>query len=175
MIRRWHRWAAIPAAVFLMIVSLTGVLIHLDLWRTGTTPPTIEIQNYPPLDPLPPTEDLAKIVTQIADIARDEKGVPVRFISIAMIGGEITAVAGPLPYAAGPHIKMNGRTGERIPPPPQQTSFYVKLQDIHAGYMFGLSGRILSVLCGIALLILCVTGLQVWWDLKKRGKKGMYW
>lgn len=57
--RKWHRWAAIPAGLFLFFVSLTGVLLHLDMMRVGASPPGHELPRKIEVQPLP---DNARLV-----------------------------------------------------------------------------------------------------------------
>ena len=46
------------------------------------------------------------------------------------------------------------------------------LQDIHAGYVFGTAGRILSILLACGLLVLSVTGIVMYVRMYKMRKKG---
>lgn len=174
LMRRWHRWAAIPAAVFLLLIAGTGVLLHLDMMRVGL-PPAGSEQEPPPEVQIPSNEELAAMIAQLADAARAQDEVAVTSFQINLSGPRPTLVAG----AGGPpgsaQVKIDAATGERIIDPPPPADYHYILQDLHAGYYFGWTGRILSILCGLALIILCVTGLQVWWYMRTRGRKGLYW
>jgi uncharacterized iron-regulated membrane protein len=125
-LRRWHRWAAIPAGLFLCFIALTGVLLHADMIRLGNAPPGHESRPGGPPD--------------------------------------------------APHVRINAATGAVIAePPPPPADFHYILQDLHAGYFFGWTGRFISILTGLSVLILAVTGLQLWWKMRCAGGKGVYW
>jgi uncharacterized iron-regulated membrane protein len=66
-----------------------------------------------------------------------------------------------------------------IPPLPRPANYHNLLQNLHAGYQFGLAGRLISVALGLSLLVLSVTGFTVYLDMFKRrqkaGKKAVFW
>ena len=80
----------------------------------------------------------------------------------------------------GPQLRFDGRSGQLLPPPPpKQKNFHYALQDLHAGYFLGLPGRIISTLLGLCVLVLSVTGIQVYLDMLHRrraaGRAGWFW
>ncbi|MBB3925657.1 putative iron-regulated membrane protein [Sphingobium jiangsuense] len=175
-LRRWHRWAAIPAGLLLFFVALTGVLLHLDMIRLGQQPPGHGTPVRQAAQPLPSNAELAAMVARVADAARADPALEVRTIQIDLTGPRITVGAGAGGAPGGARLLLDARTGERITPPAPPADYHYVLQDLHAGYFLGWTGRILSILCGIALAILSVTGVQLWWDMRRRGrKKGLYW
>jgi uncharacterized iron-regulated membrane protein len=109
MLRRWHRWAAIPAGLFLFFIALTGVALHVDMILSGHAPP----------------------------------------------GSAAPSTA--------------------VPATAQKADYHFILQDLHAGYYFGWTGRITSILAGLSLLVLAVTGLQIWWRMRRTGQRNLYW
>ena len=173
-LRRWHRWAAIPAAVFLLLIAGTGILLHLDMMRVGL-PPAGPGEAQPPAVEIPSNEELASMITQLADAARAQDEVAVTSLQINLAGQRPTLVAGAGGPPGGGQVKLDADTGDRIIDPPTPADYHYILQDLHAGYYFGWTGRILSILCGLSLVVLCFTGLQIWWDMRRRGRKGLYW
>lgn len=173
--RHWHRWAAIPAGAFLFLVALSGVLLHLDMIRLGQHPPGHDAPRAETVHPLPSDPELAAMVGRIAAAARQQSGVKVKVIQITLAGPRITLSAGSGGPPGSPQIKLDGVSGAPIIDPPQPADFHYILQDLHAGYFFGWTGRVISILTGLALIILSVTGLKLWWDMRRRGKKGLYW
>lgn len=168
--RRWHQRLAIAAGVFLFLISLTGVLLHLDMIRVGQHPPGHGGEGGGPPPPAPNIPDdaaLAVMVQKLAAAARAEPGIPVKSLAIELAGPRVVLVAGAGGPPGSPQIKLDAATGERIVEPPPPMDFHYILQDLHAGYYFGWTGRILSMLCGLAMLVLSVTGLQMWWKLRR--------
>lgn len=172
--RKWHRWAAIPAGLILLFVSITGVLLHLDMIIAGQSPPGHEPPMRIAPRALPSNAKLAEMIGKIADVARRHPDQQVVMLTINLSGPRVTLSAGTGGPPGSPEITVDADTGQRIVVPPQPGYHYV-LQDLHAGYVFGWTGRIISVLCGLALAVLAITGLQMWWDMRRRGKKGLYW
>ena len=105
MMRRYHRWLATIAGIFLLWISVTGVLTQAGRIYAGTQPKP--------------------------------------------------AAAAP---AAGP---------EHAPPPPSPTRKFVKfVTDLHSGESFGLTGQLVSLAAGLAMVFLAISGLtmyiQIW-------------
>jgi hypothetical protein len=40
--RKWHRWIAAVAGLFIAFVSITGALMHIDMFISGVPPPGSE-------------------------------------------------------------------------------------------------------------------------------------
>lgn len=175
-VRRWHRWLALPAALFLLFVAFTGVLLHLDMMRLGQDPPGHEPRSSAPSRPIPSDAELAAMIARLADAARKDTTLKVKSLQVDLSGPRVTLVAGAGGPPGSPQIKMDARTGRRIVDPPPPADFHFILQDLHAGYIFGWPGRIVSVLCGLSLLLLAGTGVQMWWDMRRRRRKtALFW
>lgn len=182
--RKWHRWISTVAALFLLFVASTGVLLHLDMMVRGSTPPGGE-------PPLPPGATvtaldgnaLGQIVTRaVATAAATRPDLEVHRIEVSLLKGKPVVTIGRMSAdgSAAAGIKVDGTTGQIIPPPPPKAkSYHYVLQDLHAGYFLGWTGRIISVLLGLSLITLAVTGLKLWLDMYSRrrqaGRKGLFW
>jgi len=173
--RRWHRWAATPAGLFLFFIALTGVLLHLDMIRLGESPPGSGPQEAPQIQAVPSDEELAAMIARIAGAARSQNAIQVSTLQISLSGPRITLTAGAGGPPGSPQIRLDAASGRPIVGPPPPVNFHYFLQDIHAGYSFGWTGRIVSILAGLALMVLSATGLHMWWTMRRRGKKGFYW
>lgn len=173
--RKWHRWAAIPAAVFIFVIALTGVLLHLDMIRVGQHPPGHEDGAPPPVQPLPSSAELSRIMARARAAIATRPDVPVKQITVDFVGPAVSVHAGAGGPPGSPSLLIDAATGRIVPQPAPQRDFHYILQDIHAGYVAGWTGRILSILCGLSLVLLSITGLEMWWTMRKRGKKGLWW
>ncbi len=174
LLRRWHRWIALPAGLFLMFIAATGVLLHLDMMRLGQTPPGHGAPPLPQVQPLPSNAELSAMIGRLADEARRDPELAPQSLQIVLAGPRITLVAGSGGPPGSPQTKFDAVTGERIIDPPPPADFHYVLQDLHAGYFAGWVGRIISILCGLSLFALALTGLQVWWEMARR-KKRPFW
>lgn len=175
-VRRWHRWIALPAGLFMLFIAATGVLLHLDMMRLGQKPAGSEPAELMPASPLPADTELAAMIVRLAEAARRDPSLKVQSLQINLAGGRPILVAG----AGGPpgsrQLKLDAATGHRMIEPAPPTDFHFVLQDLHAGYFLGWPGRILSVLSGLSLIVLAATGLQMWWDMRRRRKKSaVFW
>lgn len=175
LLRRWHRWAAIPAGLFLLFISVTGVLLHADMLRVGYKPPPSEPPGGRVVQPIPANDELASMISRLADEARAQDELQISQLQINLEGESIQLVAGSPGPPGSSQLKFDAASGEQIVVPRPPEDYHWLLQDLHAGYTFGWTGRIISMLSGIALIILCLSGLQVWWDMRRRGRKGIYW
>jgi hypothetical protein len=174
--RRWHRWFGLPSAILLGFVALTGTLLHVDMIRLGQKPPGSDHGIQAPPRNLPSDAELEAMVGTLAATARSETDFPVRSLQINLDATHVTLVAADGLAPGSKQIKIDATTGKRIIEPPRPADFHIVLQDLHAGYTFSWGGRIVSLLCGIALLVLSVTGFQIWWDLRKRRKnREFFW
>lgn len=174
--RRWHRWVALPAALFLMFVSTTGLLLHLEVSRTaamgaaGAPPPGLPATN------LPNGHAVAAMMERVIDEAKQEPDFTVVSVSLSLTPGLVVATAADGIGPEARRIEIDASTGERIVARPDPMERHFFLQDIHAGYRFGWIGRLVSILCGISLLVLAVTGLQIWYDVfRRRKKRNLFW
>ncbi|MDK2770011.1 MAG: PepSY domain-containing protein [Sphingomonas sp.] len=179
MLRTYHRWLAIISGIFMIFIALTGIALQLDLWITGTPPPGAERNDAPPPHrAMPDRAAVARMTDTVFAAMATRTDVSVERIEFNF--------AAPAPFATvgsanpfGPAIRIDARTGAELPVEKMDTGLHGILQDIHAGYFFGLPGRILSVLLGVGLLVLSFTGLKVYFDLylrrRKIGKKNPFW
>lgn len=175
-LRRWHRWIAFPSAIFLWFIAGTGTLLHLDMMRLGQYPPGSGLDKSMPVRPIPSDAELAAMISRLADAARKDSQLKTQSLQINLTGPRVTLVAGAGGPPGSPQIKLDALTGQRIVDPPPPADFHYILQDLHAGYFLGWVGRILSVLCGLSLFVLSATGLQLWWDMRRRRRRGdLFW
>jgi hypothetical protein len=181
--RNFHRWVALPAAIFLFFIAATGVLLHIDMIRLGHAPPGHEPKPAGPAAreaPMPTDAELSEMVARVVGAARNANpALSIKNIQLDLSGPEVTAILGAGGAPGSPQIKINAITGAVIIEPPPPADFHYTLQDLHAGYFFGWAGRIISLVSGLSILVITFTGFQLWWAMYKRrraaGKKGFFW
>jgi uncharacterized iron-regulated membrane protein len=180
--RKWHRWIATVAALFVAFVTITGALMHVDMFISGVPPPGSE-PKVPFSGKLAKTldgQDLAAMTARaVATASTQRPDLKVSRIEIALKDGKAVVTLGGV-AADEPSLKLDGQTGNPLPPPPpKKKNYHYVLQDLHAGYFLGMPGRILSTLLGLSLLVLSVTGIKLYIDLLRRrrqsGRKGLFW
>lgn len=180
---RWfrilHRWFGLVSAILLMGIAITAIGLQVDLWITNTPPPGQAVQNERAMKAVPTGAELSAIVEKTAATYRAENpDTKISTITINFGGPNPNVVFGNTRNKEVP-VRINGATGAVIPPPPAKFDWHYFLQDVHAGYIAGLPGRIVSVLLALSLLLLSVTGLQVYLDMffrrRKLGRKGLFW
>lgn len=174
--RRWHRWIALPAAMFLLFVSTTGLLLHLEVARTASLAATGNQPPGLPVADLPDGPTVEAMMVRVFNEARREPNFTVASVSLTFTPG---VVIGSAADGIGPdarRIEIDASTGERIAERADPMELHFFLQDIHAGYRFGWWGRMVSILCGLSLLVLAISGLQIWYDSYRRRKnRALFW
>lgn len=185
--RALHRWFGLVAAVFMLFLAVTGFVLQVELWIAGKAPPGRTIGPPPTYDALAAdnTEALSLMSTGMDGLREAFPNAEVGTISVNLKNGQVSFTGNNL--AGGRSTPINGKTGEYKAPPPTPTGleyiwtrdWHYIMQDLHAGYYFGLPGRIMSLFLALALGMLSITGLQVYLDLFKRrkkiGRKGLFW
>jgi uncharacterized iron-regulated membrane protein len=168
MLRRYHRWIGFAAAIFIIGVTLTGVILEIQKlsgreedentsssYKLGTS-----LGRFGPL--LQKAEENAKVKVGSAGIDSVElrlNDTPPRFI-FHTTGNEKQK------------LTINSETGNIEKLEDDEESFILRL---HSGEIFGEPGVGIAIVGGIALLFLTVTGLIIYWQMRKsaKGKKGL--
>jgi len=194
--RRLHRWIALGAATFLLNLSITGAVLaagEIQLWAFLTlhvVPPP-----YPRPSPLPPVSEAA-LTTGIpamldgaykAALAA-EPSSPVTSIQLVHRGGMPKALvtlggANPrtLVFRAGTDTRVEDWATRGV----QKGQGYFAdwhqvFKRLHRGDIVGhFTGRYLALAVGLALGYLLVSGLVMYFDLRRRrhdaGRSGWFW
>lgn len=178
--RNWHRWFGAPAALFFFWLAVTGIALQFDLWIRGQPAPGAEARANLPAPPLPDDAAIAALATTAAKGYREVRpGSGAQSLTITF-GEKPRAVFATKDGPEAPRVQIDPLSGAKVTPPkPRFTNYHNFLQDLHAGYAFGTVGRVISVLLGLSLLVLSVTGFKVYLDLylrrRKLGKPGPFW
>lgn len=177
LLRRWHRWVALPAALFLMFIASTGLILHVESVWTANVMAQRAAAVRGSTTPLPDDRAIAEMVRRVLDEAKREPGLTTTSISLSFINGRVVGAASDGIGPTSKRIEIDALTGERIVNDGVDPNVvHLFIQDIHAGYKFGWLGRMISILSGLSLLTLAITGLQVWYDAYRRRKtRTLFW
>lgn len=176
-IRKWHRWLGWAAMIFLLSVSVTGIILqgqHLfgeeeaekERLRDTTSAYTVGVA----LADLPTTLGAAQAA--VRDVAGNAPLDRVLF----NLKGDHPTIELTTGGATPTRFFINAMTGviERQAPA-QDESFLLRL---HTGEVLGDGGVVLGLLWGIAMLLMTLTGLYIYLKMHRpngQGIKRIFW
>ena len=166
--RQWHRRLGIFAAVFMFFIALTGALLQAESMLGGD-----EGKGGPPPSAAGVSDEQARalLASALAGVHRQSAGailgIELRF------GGAPTAEA----VVAEPQmrrIRLDARTGRPLDDASKRggRDLHGILLDLHRGAFAGSAGLWISLLCGVVLVLLSVTGLTIYLQAWRRRRAG---
>lgn len=173
--RKWHRWVGFAAAPFLLFAALTGIVAGIsemtsedEAAREAARERVSEVKL-----PAPPTavgDPLAKALTAAASRAA---GAPVDKVLIDFKADPPTVTIYLGKPGGGEDRKLvhNARTGEFL----REERYVDKpfLTRVHSGEAFGDWGLVFGTAWGLSLVVLLVTGLVIYFAMRKPDQKGL--
>jgi hypothetical protein len=200
--RRIHRWVSIVAALFVLYVAATGLMMAFDsVWTTaymashglmlpsgGGGPPPALIKMFAN-DGTVADADLAPMLS--TTLAAASKGVTdpssPRVIRLRTYGGMPQGVVVTGDEEAEQQV-FNAKTGQPVglyeagyprTPMPLQWGVHETWKRLHRGDFFGLTGRWMDLLTGLTMLFLTVSGIVMYLQLyrarRRVGRRGPFW
>ena len=178
--RQYHRWVSLMAAVFLLIVATTGVILQVQK-LTGAdadAPKHSDKDRAEALTTAMPSATYAALIVRTLDAARPRApNVPVTSVSLKGEGDEVQGVV-MLPGDPPRQLTIDARSGRILKDERREADSLILR--IHNGAILGQPGVVLRVLWGSALVILSVTGAWVYLVMYRRrrkasGKGGLLW
>ena len=172
--RQIHRWISLVAALFLLVVATTGVILQVqrltgedeDHDRDAPKALAISAEAYAPM--------FAKTI----EVARGrEPKRPIASIELQLAGDEPKGVV-TFPGDPGRQITVDPRDGKVLKDEAHEAESLILR--IHSGEILGEPGVVLGVFWGSALVVLSITGFIVYLELYRRrrkasGKSGLFW
>ena len=171
--RQLHRWVGAGVAIFLILVSATGVILE---WQQFFGEEEAE------------RERIATMTSEATLDAQLEK-ISAQF---AAARAAVRVVAGPAPLdrvvwqLKGDKPAFEFFTGGAQPRRylvDARTAAIVRRESaeaeslllrLHTGEVFGDGGRVLGMLWGLATLVITVTGLVIYWRMRRPGASGSW-
>jgi len=162
-----HLWSGIAAGLYILIISVTGsVLVYWnELYRAATPAPIISKGSGPRL-----TDD------QLAAAARHSYP-GYRVVKISRSRN--------LDQAADVSLRRGDKTRRRLFDPrsgsdlgdPVPIGFWLvgRVLDLHDNLLAGPTGRKVNGVGAVALLVLAVSGLAIWWPGIKTWRRSLTW
>jgi len=173
--RKWHRWIAFPATIFLLFASCTGAILAFteffgadealrEATRDLVSPVTVTSPASVWSDPL------ARAMTTVAPAAG---GAPIDKITLQFKGNQptVTIFTGKPTGGENRQFVVDARTGALL-----RTEAYVDkpfLNRLHSGKAFGDGGLVFAMLWAVALCVLTITGLIIYLRIRRPGATGI--
>ena len=167
--RQWHRRISLFVGVFMLFIALTGALLQgQTMLGGGDGPPGPGTADGPAAPPAVGDDEVKALLASSLAGARRQSPGTVMGIELRF-GGRPTAdvvVAEPTMRK----LRLDARTGEPLDTAstPGHRDLHGILLDLHQGAFAGAAGRIISLVCGVALAVLSFTGLWVYVQMFRR-------
>jgi len=178
LMRKYHRWVSAVAAIFLLFVSVTGVILQVQR-LTGEDSEADSGERTPSaLTTAMPTPTYAALVSRTIDAARER--APNAAITSVVLRGEGSAIQGVVQLPGDPlrEIVVDARSGRVVSDERHEAESIIRR--IHSGEILGEPGVVLGILWGLALVVLLISGGWVYLDMYRRrtkgsGRRGLFW
>ncbi len=178
LMRKYHRWVSAVAAIFLLFVSVTGVVLQVQRLTGADADANAGKRTPSALTTAMPTPAYAALVSRTLDAARQR--APDAAITSVVLRGEGNAIQGVVQLPGDPlrEIVVDARSGRVLNDERREAESLILR--IHSGEILGEPGVVLGVLWGLALVVLLVSGGWVYLDMYRRrlkgsGKRGLFW
>lgn len=178
--RQYHRWVSLVAAVFLLVVSATGVILQVQK-LTGSDADAAEHgdkDRAAALTTAMPSPAYAALIVRTLDAARARApSSPVASVSLKGEGDDVQGVV-TLPGDPPRQLTIDARSGRVLTDERRDPDSLILR--IHSGAILGEPGVVMGILWGLALVILSITGGWVYLVMYRRrrkasGKGGLFW
>ncbi len=173
--RRWHRWIGFPAALFLLFAAVTGFIVATteffgeeEALREANRNVTSAVTTG--ADPLAWSMPISRA---LASASKRAPGAPVDRISV-QFKGEVPTVTIYIGKPGGGEDKLfvyNAVSGALI----KEDVYADKplFNRIHSGEWFGDGGLVFAMFWAIALAVLTISGLIIYWTMRRRNAVGL--
>jgi uncharacterized iron-regulated membrane protein len=187
-LRRWHRWVSTVIGVFLLVMAATGALLQSQFLVHGFPPAGAspggeavpESAAGPPLDHIS-----AKVGMALAIAARRYPRAGIDALTLTRRGTaaiaelRINGLAAPAAFDLATGRELPASAPAPPPAGPLDQRIHQLAFDIHTGQLFHLPGEVMTLLCGLSLLFLAVSGLwllaRMYLQRSRSGRKGLFW
>ena len=173
--RKWHRWIAFPASIFLLWAGSTGVIVAFteffgeeealrEATRDQVSPVTVNSPQAMWADP---------VARAIATTAARSAGAPIDKIEIQFKGPRptVTLFTGKPTGGEDRKLVVDATTGLLVADETYADKPF--LYRLHSGEAFGDGGLVVAMFWGLTLVILTLTGLIIYLKMRRPGLVGI--
>lgn len=185
-LRRLHRWVGSLLGLFFLVIALSGLALQAEIMADDGSAPALGVAPKFARDaegqvrhmPLSNEEIQALMAKILATAHAQAPGLPVIGVQLRLVGDEpigevVVATPGPK------QLFINARTGATAAKPTFIRRIHFFLLRLHRGEIIGPLGTAISIVCGVGLTVLAVSGFWVYLDLfRKRvraGQSALFW
>ena len=180
-LRKWHRWISVPAALFLLWASCTGVwLAGVEFFGADEALREKLREQVSPVNTQTPDADFAAALAKARAAVAEKVGVaPLDKVLWQMKGDEptITFFLGKPGGGEDRQVVVNANTGAVL----RIESYTDKpfLLRLHSGEAFGDGGLVGAMLWGFSLVVLTLSGIWIYMKMKptqpRTGLRKIFW
>lgn len=171
-LRKWHRWLGWGAAVFFLLVSVTGVLLqaeHIFGEEEAHKEAVRELTSSYPLDTVG-LRVLPGIAAASEAVRRSTGDVPLDRVVVDLKDPHPTVTLDVGGAAPQRYTVSLGSSAILRREPAEDESWLVQL---HTGEIVGDAGVVLGLLWGTALVVMTVTGVWIYVRMRRQGGVGI--
>jgi uncharacterized iron-regulated membrane protein len=173
--RKWHRWIGFPAALFLLFASLTGLLVAFTEFfgeEEALREATRDLVS--PVSTASPQSAWADPIAKAIATSQSRAAVaPIDKITVQFKGDQptVTVFLGKPTGGEDKLFVIDATSGTLI----REDTYADKpiLHRIHSGEFFGDGGLVFAMFWAMALSVLTVTGLIIYWTMRRRNATGL--
>lgn len=181
--RGLHRAISVVAAVFIIAVAISGTLLGFESsWHTFVNRSQPEVPAT-----LSDAEVMSMAQASAAALHATAPDVPIRVLRVRKYHGMKQGVAITQEDVTRQLVfdtdtgKQVSLTEDHYPPSgfPFGLQMHENIKHFHSGFLFGLPARMISLLAGLALIYLSISGIvmyfEMWAKRRKAGRLAFFW
>jgi uncharacterized iron-regulated membrane protein len=172
--RRWHRWIGFPAALFLVWAGATGTLVAFTEFfgEDEALREQLRTMESPVHAGAADSAWTAPLTRAMAAVAQQAPGAPIDKIVLQLKGPAptVSLFTGRRGGGEDRQFVVDARTGAVL-----RVEAYADkpfLYRLHSGEAFGDGGLVFAMGWGLTLVTLTLSGLWLWWRLRRREATG---
>lgn len=172
--RKWHRWLSVPALIFLIIVSISGLVLQVQGFLNEDEEQREQLDNQKSKILLSSAMNYSETLETAQKIILRKAG-DIKIKKIEMEFRQEPSTVSVYTDEESPRIfQINTKTGQIISEKLDNSNkFWIKL---HSGELYGDFGRSTGIFSGLALLFFSISGFWIYFQMfKRRPKQGPLW